>query len=117
MRRFVNNSVMTKRTIRCSHCGKRFKPGGIGRPAVYCSPACRQMAYVRRKANRPHPVQLLARDLDSMPVREFIRREIWNVLRQAVLVSMPEPRSMPGSGKPRPPLKIVPRDDDPNQRL
>ena len=73
------------------------------------------MAYVRRKANRPHPVQLLARDLDSMPVREFIRREIWNVLRQAVLVSMPEPRSMPGSGKPRPPLKIVPRDDEPGE--
>jgi hypothetical protein len=53
-------------------------------------PSCRRAAYLARKANRPHPVTLLAADLSHVHVREFLRREIRKRLQQAGLVSAPE---------------------------
>jgi hypothetical protein len=70
------------------------------------------MAYVRRKANRPHFLELLAVDLASAQVRSFLRREIWNLLRPAGIVSTPEPPPIPASSRPRPSLKIVSREND-----
>jgi hypothetical protein len=43
------------------------------RPPTFCSRSCRQRAYERRKWLRPHPVELLARDLDTAAVRDLIR--------------------------------------------
>ena len=70
---FVNVFVMAKRLAKCARCGQRFKPKARGRPAVYCSPACRQTAYVKRQANRPHSLELLAKDLAHLQVREWLR--------------------------------------------
>jgi hypothetical protein len=33
----------------CTWCRKRFKPKTIGRPALFCSPNCRQRAYEKRR--------------------------------------------------------------------
>lgn len=43
-----------KSNFRCRHCGRSF-PGatGPGRPAAYCSPACRQAAYRVRQRRTP----------------------------------------------------------------
>ncbi|MFJ1457027.1 TetR/AcrR family transcriptional regulator [Nocardia sp. N2S4-5] len=35
-------------TIRCPVCGDALRPSATGRPARYCSPACRQKAHRRR---------------------------------------------------------------------
>jgi hypothetical protein len=77
-----------------------------GRPAVYCSPACRQWGYVKRKANRPHPVELLARDLAHFPVQDWLRREIWAMLVQADLVQDAQPPPLPPNSR-RPDLRVV----------
>ena len=42
---------MSNRKSFCKHCGVEFEvKGKRGRPPKYCSHACRQNAYVRRKA-------------------------------------------------------------------
>jgi hypothetical protein len=98
---------MTKRsTTKCENCGQRFGQKGTGRPAVYCGPACRQMAYIKRKANRPHPIELLERDLTHLRVREWLRREIWELLRQAKLVQDTQPPPLPPNSR-RPKLRLV----------
>lgn len=38
------------RNVTCEVCGTPLKPSGSGRPARYCSPACRQKAHRRRRA-------------------------------------------------------------------
>lgn len=63
------------------------------------------MAYVQRKANRPHPVELLARDLAHAHVKAWLRKEIWNLLREAGLVTDPEPPSLPP--RPKPQLRVI----------
>jgi hypothetical protein len=82
------------KTRRCAHCRKSFKRVPAGRPRVYCDSACRQAAYLARKLNRVHPVALLAADLAHVRVKEWLRKEIWNILMDAKLVSDPEPPAM-----------------------
>ena len=64
------------------------------------------MSYVKRQANRPHPVELLARDLAHVRVREWLRREIWELLRQANLVQDTQPPPLPPNS-PRRNLRLV----------
>ena len=33
----------------CEHCGDWFRDSRRGRPSKYCSPSCRQMAYLENK--------------------------------------------------------------------
>src|SRR5215467_16317356 len=42
----------------------------LSRPAVYCGPTCCQRAYERRKWQRPHPVDLLSRDINTVQVKD-----------------------------------------------
>jgi hypothetical protein len=56
-------------------------------------------------------VTLLAADLSRVHVREFLRREIWNVLQQAGLVSAPEPPPMRRRRGSEPDLRLVGPED------
>lgn len=38
--------------MKCRICGKDFRPSGVGSPSKYCSAACRQKAYRRRKSGK-----------------------------------------------------------------
>ena len=75
------------KTGRCEHCKTKIKVKTRGRVPRFCSPACRQRAYERRKWQRPGPVELLAQDIATVKVRDFIRAEIWSLLQAAGLVS------------------------------
>jgi hypothetical protein len=106
------SSVMkssTKRrakTALCETCRTRFKVPSRGRLPTFCSSACRQRAYDKRKWGRPRPVELLAADLAHAKVRDWLRREIWGLLVQAGLV----PRNSPPPALPRtkkPKLTVV----------
>ena len=60
-----------------------------GRLPSYCSPTCKQRAYLRRKYRGP--MELLAQDIATMKVRGILRQEIWAVLKEVGLVTQPEP--------------------------
>jgi hypothetical protein len=107
---FFKVTSMTKPMMkprRCAHCRRRFNPATTGRPPKFCGPACRQAAYLARKTRPAHPVTLLAADLAHVHVREWLRREIWSLLRQAGLVSTPNPPAMPRPRSPKPELRLV----------
>jgi AcrR family transcriptional regulator len=44
-----NRYEMVDANLQCSMCGSALKPTGTGRPARYCSAACRQKAHRRRQ--------------------------------------------------------------------
>jgi hypothetical protein len=105
---------MMKQRVKCTRCGRRFKPASTGRPPRYCSASCRQAAYLVRNANRLHPVQLLAADLADIQVQNWLRREMLKLLRQAGLVIAPEPPPMPRQRGSKINLRLV-RPDDPRE--
>jgi hypothetical protein len=45
------------------------------------------LAYEQRKWQTPAPVELLARDLATARVRDFLRAEIWSLLQAAGLIA------------------------------
>jgi hypothetical protein len=96
---------------KCTRCGRRFKPASTGRPPRYCGAGCRQAAYLERKTNRLRPVQLLAADLDHIHVQNWLRREMWNLLRQAGVVRAPEPPPRPRQRGSKINLRLVRLDD------
>lgn len=67
-----------------------------GRRRTYCSNACRQRAYEKRKESKRHPLHLLARDIDTVAVRDVIRQEVRKVLQEAGLLP---PLQTPPDGK------------------
>lgn len=103
-------SATKTRWQKCAVCHRRFKLPARGRPPRYCGPACRQTAYIKRKANRPHPVELLNRDLAQAHVRDWLRQEIRIILKEAGLIVDPvlPPR---GTGQRKPNLKLIEETD------
>jgi hypothetical protein len=95
------------KTLRCLRCKKRFVVKPRGRLSDYCSASCRQTAYVTRKCRRLGAVEALAADLGHIRVREWLRREIWQLLREAGLVDPPEPPPTPRSTQKKPTLRVV----------
>src|SRR5262245_47281777 len=93
------------RTVRCKRCRARIEVGRKGRVPSYCGHTCRQLAYVQRGVGGP--ALLLAQDMATVRFRDFIRREIWNILLQAGLVGGddPPPPNKPKSNKPT--LRLV----------
>jgi hypothetical protein len=79
------------KTVRCRWCRKRFKVLVRGRLPDYCSDSCRQRAYQKRKWRDETPVVLLAKDLAHIRVREWLRKEIWDLLVQAGLAAPHSP--------------------------
>ena len=95
-----------RRSARCRFCKEKFKlRPGRGRPAIYCSPTCCQRAYERRKWQRPHPVDLLARDINTVQVKDLVRRIVREVLTEAGIDLPPPPPKKP---KRRDHLRVVP---------
>ena len=92
------------RSVRCKACKQPIKLKSKGRVPTYCSATCRQHAYLAHKYQGP--LALLQQDIASVRFRDFIRKEIWEVLKQARLVDMPEP---PPPLKPKAPsgLRLV----------
>src|SRR5690349_4007484 len=90
------------KTLRCLWCKEKLTVKPRGRLADYCSASCRQAAYVKRKYQRPRAVEALATDLAHRKVREWLRREIWLLLREAGVVASPEPPPIPRSARSRP---------------
>jgi hypothetical protein len=90
--------------VRCPVCKTRFKVNLRGRPPTFCSQSCRQRAYEQRRWSRPHPVELLARDLDTASVRNFIRQEVREALLAAGIV-LPPPAPKPK--RRGPPLRLI----------
>ena len=93
-----------RRTARCPICKKKFRINSRGRPPTFCSRSCCQRAYEQRKWSRPHPVELLARDIDTARVRDFIRQE----LREGLLAfGIIPPPPAPKPKRRGPPLRLI----------
>jgi len=98
---------------RCKTCKKPLAGGERGRPAAYCSAACRQRAYRKRSQNpRAVPLRLLRSDLLAIKEREARKRAAVAALNQlgyAVRLTWvgANPRQV-GRAKPR--LTVVDRD-------
>jgi hypothetical protein len=101
------------KTARCGFCKARLKIKPRGRVPTFCSQGCRQRAYQRRRWQRPHPIELLARDLATVQVRDVIRAEIWAIMVQLGWVDERAPAPKPPRTGPKPPLRLVePTDND-----
>jgi hypothetical protein len=92
--------MMTKKKMKCERCGERFQPSVRGRPQRFCSPSCRQAAYLERQERLSNPEALLARDLNHWLVRDAMRQVVWDLLRQIGAVQ--EPKPPPPTDPPRP---------------
>ena len=46
-------ATRTRRRRTCAHCSVPITQGATGRPRLFCSASCREMAHRRRKARRP----------------------------------------------------------------
>lgn len=68
----------------CTACGEVFRPARRGRPAVYCSAACRQRGWALRQAE-----QALGTAADRRP--EVVREVVERVLQPERLVLVPVP--------------------------
>src|SRR4029453_19619164 len=84
-----------RKTGRCPVCKERFKISPRGRPPTFCGRSCRQRAYEQRKWSRPHPVELLARDIPSARVRAFIGEQVRELLLEAGITPPPPPPPKP----------------------
>jgi hypothetical protein len=94
-----------RKTARCPVCKERFKISPRGRPRTFCGRSCRQRAYEQRKWSRPHLVELLARDIASARVRDFIREQVRELLLEAGII-LPPP-SPPTPKRRHPALRLV----------
>src|SRR5262245_12592041 len=85
------------KTARCRQCKTRIVVKGKGPIPLYCDHTCRQLAYQKRRHSEP--MVMLAQDIATTKVRDVIRAEIWEILRQVGLVA---------AGLPPPPEKKRP---------
>ena len=76
----------------------------------------RQLAYQRRKWQRPHDVAALADDIDSAKVRGVIREAIVAELRWWGVVPDAMPPPEPSPRRPPPSLKLVKGEDESPKR-
>jgi hypothetical protein len=95
---------LRRRSVRCPVCKKRFKVNPRGRPPTFCSRSCRQRAYEQRRWSRPHPIELLARGIDTARVRDVIRQEVREALLAAGII-LPPPAPKPK--RRGPPLRLI----------
>jgi hypothetical protein len=100
------------RTTRCKRCKAQIKVKNKGPVPKYCSPSCKQAVYLRRRFRSP--LELVARDLASIQVRELIRTTIMDILVQQGLVKSNLPPPIMHEPKPKKPnLRLVKNHDDP----
>src|SRR5262249_14478642 len=94
-----------RKSARCPVCKEKFKIPPRGRPSVFCSRSCRQRAYEQRKWSKPHPIDLLARDIATARVRDVIR-QIGREFRVEPGIILPPPPPKP-KRLVSPPLRLV----------
>jgi hypothetical protein len=99
------------RTTRCKRCKTKIKVKNKGPVPKYCGQACKQEAYLRRRFRSP--VELVARDLASIEVREVIRATIMDMVQQGSVKSNLPPPIMHKPKPKKPNLRLVKNDDDP----
>jgi hypothetical protein len=102
------------RTTRCKGkgCKRQIKVKNKGRVPKYCSPSCKQEAYLRRRFRSP--LELVARDLASIEVREVIEAKIMEILVRLGLAKSNLPPPIIHKPKPeKPSLRLVKNHDDP----
>ena len=100
------------RTTRCKRCKGKIKVKNKGRVPKYCSQSCKQEAYLRRRFRSP--LELVARDLARIEVREFIRTTIEDILvQQGLMKSNMLPPTIPEPKPKKPNLRLVKNHDDP----
>jgi hypothetical protein len=82
------------RTVKCRRCKTKIRVRPKGRVPVFCGRNCRQRAYEHNHALRPTltPMSILARDIDTVRVRDAIRAEIRAILRDMGFGPPPPPR-------------------------
>src|SRR5215470_18734402 len=88
-----------RKSARCPICKERFKLNSRGRPARFCSRSCRQRAYEQRKLSRPHPIELLARDIATARVQAVIRQIVREILLEAGFDLGPPPTKPKALGR------------------
>jgi hypothetical protein len=100
------------RTTRCKRCNAQIKVKNKGPVPKYCSQSCKQEVYLRRRFRSP--LELVARDLASIQVREVIWTTIMDILVQQGLVkSNLRPPIMYEPKPKKPKLRLVKNPDDP----
>ena len=100
------------RTTRCKRCKAKIKVKRKGPVPKYCSQSCKQEGYLRRRFRSP--LELVARDLASIELREVIRTTIMDILVQQGLVKSHLPPPIMHKPKPKKPnLHLVKNHDDP----
>ncbi len=71
----ADGAVLGERVIErdCPTCGRSVRATGKGRPAIYCSPGCRHLAWEMRRAEK-----VLGTPADTRPtvVREVVERVV-----------------------------------------
>jgi hypothetical protein len=95
--------------VRCRRCRANIKVKAKGPLPLYCSQACKQRAYERRKYSGLKVA--LAQDLATVKVRDAIRAEVVSVLRQAGLIE-PVPPLLHSSPPKKRPSYLRPVDSD-----
>ncbi|GGL56668.1 hypothetical protein [Planomonospora parontospora] len=83
----------------CAWCREMVPYSGRGRPAVYCSKACRNRAWEVRSAERRLQRDIAAGVLRTEPVRELIRE---TVTETRTVTVRPKPPAPPKPAKPSP---------------
>jgi hypothetical protein len=96
---------LNKRARHCAYCRRRFTRPARGRPAIYCSPSCRQRAYEQRCSARQGPVRLVGADIAAAHNRNEVKRAVAEILREGGLFLRPTPVR-------RPQLHLVTNDKD-----
>jgi hypothetical protein len=101
------------RTTRCQRCKAKIKVKNKGPVPKYCSAACKQEGYLRRRF-RSLPLKLVERDLASIELRDVIWTTIMDILVLQGLVksSLPPPIRLEPKPK-KPNLRLVKNHDDP----
>jgi hypothetical protein len=95
------------KTLRCGWCKEKFKVAPHGRLPEFCSHSCRQRAYEKKRWQRPSAIEALAKDLATVKVHNYIRAEIWALLKAAGVVSQPDPPPPPPKPRRRSHLRLV----------
>ena len=77
------------RKLRCANCKKFFVVPKRGRPPLYCSGSCRQLAYQKRRWRLPTLMDALNKDLADVAKRR---------VKTETLASLLDSTGKPGPG-------------------
>jgi hypothetical protein len=108
IKRAHGRPVKRPRSLRCLRCGEKIAVKVKGPLPIYCSHSCRQLAYLRDKLNRPHLARL-QNDLSAAARIAETRRVVWDLLKEAGVVTTPDPP--PSPERKRPSLQVVKLDE------